>query len=130
MVDFVGDRKKKFMEHRAPPWQPGQSGNPKGRALGSRNRMSESFLEDLRATWEKHGAHTLETCATEDPTGFVKIVASLLPKHVDLSVGVDAVQFVTTFRHALDLLGNEPPSSRRRLAKVIEAEVIDDADPE
>ncbi|WP_439393333.1 DUF5681 domain-containing protein [Bradyrhizobium sp. PMVTL-01] len=48
---------KRSMEHRAPPWQPGQSGNPKGRALGSRNRMSESFLEDLRATWEKHGAH-------------------------------------------------------------------------
>jgi uncharacterized protein DUF5681 len=55
MADFVGDRKKKFMEHRAPPWQPGQSGNPKGRVLGSRNRMSESFLEDLRATWEKRG---------------------------------------------------------------------------
>ena len=123
MADFVGDRKKKFMEHRAPAWQPGQSGNPKGRALGSRNRMSESFLEDLRATWEKHGARALETCAMEDPTGFVRIVASLLPKHVDLSVGV-----VTTFRQALDLLGNEPPSSRRRINKVIEAEVIDDGD--
>ena len=123
MADFVGDRKKKFMERRAPPWQPGQSGNPKGRALGSRNRMSESFLEDLRATWEKHGARALETCAVEDPTGFVRIVASLLPKHVDLSVGV-----VTTFRQALDLLSNEPPSSRRRINKVIEAEVIDDGD--
>ena len=123
MADFVGDRKKKFMERRAPPWQPGQSGNPKGRALGSRNRMSESFLEDLRATWEKHGARALETCAMEDPTGFVRIVASLLPKHVDLSVGV-----VTTFRQALDLLSNEPPSSRRRINKVIEAELIDDGD--
>jgi hypothetical protein len=123
MADFVGDRKKKFMEHRAPAWQPGQSGNPKGRALGSRNRMSESFLEDLRATWEKHGARALETCAMEDPTGFVRIVASLLPKHVDLSVGV-----VTTFRQALDLLSNEPPSSRRRINKVIEAELIDDGD--
>ena len=123
MADFVGDRKKKFMEHRAPAWQPGQSGNPKGRALGSRNRMSESFLEDLRATWEKHGARALETCAVEDPTGFVRIVASLLPKHVDLSVGV-----VTTFRQALDLLSNEPPSSRRRINKVIEAELIDDGD--
>jgi len=51
-----------------------------------------------------------------------------LPKHVDLSVGVDAAQFVTNFRQALDLLGNEPPSSRRRISKVIEAEVIDDAD--
>src|SRR5437899_10504052 len=70
MADFVGDRKKKFMEHRAPPWQPGQSGNPKGRALGSRNRMSESFLEDLRATWEKHGAPALETCAGSCPVAW------------------------------------------------------------
>ena len=128
MADFVGDRKKKFMAHRAPPWQPGRSGNPKGRQRGSRNGMSEAFLEDLRMTWEKYGARALEACAIEDPTGFVRIVASLLPKHVDLSVGVDAAQFVTNFRQALDLLGNEPPSSRRRISKVIEAEVIDDAD--
>jgi hypothetical protein len=49
-----------------------------------------------------------------------------MPRHDDLSVGVDAEQFVTTFRHAIELLGNEPPMlSRRRRAKVIEVEVID-----
>jgi hypothetical protein len=60
------------------------------------------------------------------------MMASLMPRRIDLdlNVGVDAVQFVSTFRQAVELLGNEPPMlSRRRREKVIEAEVID-ADPE
>jgi hypothetical protein len=73
----------------------------------------------------------LEICATEDPSGFIRIMASLMPRQIDLSVGVDAAQFVTTFRQAIELLGNEPPmlSQRRRATKVIEAEVID-GDPD
>jgi hypothetical protein len=58
-----------------------------------------------------------------------------LERQIDLSVGVDATQFVTTFRQALELLGNEPPQqlSRRspkvinEVAKVIEQEVVDAA---
>jgi hypothetical protein len=80
MADFVGDRKKKFMEHRAPPWQPGQSGNPKGRVLGSRNRMSESFLEDLRATWGEAGKRSSNVACRR------LLLCSLLPdvRGVDL----------------------------------------------
>jgi hypothetical protein len=39
-----------------PPWQPGQSGNPKGRQKGSRNRLCEQFLQDFYETWQAHGA--------------------------------------------------------------------------
>jgi hypothetical protein len=60
----------------APSWQPGQSGNPAGRQRGSRNKMSENFLRDLHATWERHGALALERCAIDDPSGFVRTVAS------------------------------------------------------
>ena len=28
----------------APQWQPGQSGNPKGRPIGSRNKLNEKFI--------------------------------------------------------------------------------------
>ncbi|WP_458193262.1 DUF5681 domain-containing protein [Bradyrhizobium sp. UFLA05-153] len=31
----------------APPWPPGQSGNPAGRPRGSRSKLSESFLSDF-----------------------------------------------------------------------------------
>jgi Family of unknown function (DUF5681) len=32
----------------APQWQPGQSGNPKGRPIGSRNKLNET--EKVRET--------------------------------------------------------------------------------
>ena len=121
--------KNNFGDKQARPWQPGQSGNPAGRPRGSRNRLSEAFLADLREAWERHGARALETCALEDPSGFVRTVAGLMPRHVDLNVGVDAAQFALTFRQAIELLGNEPSMlPRRRRAKVIEAEVVDAVD--
>ncbi|SFJ72055.1 DUF5681 domain-containing protein [Bradyrhizobium sp. Gha] len=106
----------------ARPWQPGQSGNPAGRRPGSRNKLSEDFLQGLHRTWQKHGDRALEAMAIDDPSNFCRLVAGLMPRQIDLSVGVDAAQFVTTFREAVELLGNEPP---RKRAKVIEAEVID-----
>jgi hypothetical protein len=122
---------KRFGDKRAPPWQPGQSGNPTNKRSGTRVTYSHAFLRDFHAAWEKYGPSALEVCATEDPTGFIKVAASLLPRQIDLSVGVDATQFVTTFRQALELLGNEPPQlSHRRskvVEKVIEAEVVDAA---
>jgi Family of unknown function (DUF5681) len=110
----------------APPWRPGQSGNPAGRRPGSRNKLSEDFLLRLHATWLEHGDRALAAMAVNDPSNFVRVVASLMPRQIDLSVGVDAAQFVTTFRHAIELLGNEAPMlPRSKRVKVIEAEVID-----
>ena len=37
------------------PWKPGQSGNPKGRPQGSRNKLSEDFLADLHDAWLAFG---------------------------------------------------------------------------
>jgi hypothetical protein len=108
----------------APPWQPGQSGNPAGRPRGSRNRLSESFLSDFHTVWEEEGLEAIRRCARNDPSTFVRVAASLLPHDINLNVGVNAETFVGNFRAAVALLGNEPPPSRRRM-KVIDA---DDAD--
>ena len=35
-------------------WKPGQSGNPAGRPVGARNRLAETFLEDLYRDWQEH----------------------------------------------------------------------------
>lgn len=37
-------------------FQPGQSGNPGGKAAGARNRISGRFLNDLADDYEQHGA--------------------------------------------------------------------------
>ena len=68
------------------PWRPGQSGNPKGRPPGSRNKLSEDFFRDLCDAWEAFGKPALMTVAWTHPVEFVRIVAQLMPKDVEATV--------------------------------------------
>ena len=68
------------------PWKPGQSGNPAGKPKGSRTKLGEAFIEALHASFEKHGPVTIETVRVEKPDQYLKVIASLLPKDVNLNV--------------------------------------------
>lgn len=76
--------------HPATQFKPGQSGNPKGRPVGSRQRLGEKFINDLAADYDVHGAAAIVTLRTEQPAAYIKIVADLMPK--DLNLNVDASQ--------------------------------------
>jgi hypothetical protein len=90
-----------------------------GRPKGRRAKLSEVFIADLHAVWQTHGLAALEKCAVEEPSQFVRVIASLMPRDINLAVAVDAASFVDKFRAAAELLGHDidPPRLRRPMRR-------------
>lgn len=66
-----------------PPWQPGQSGNPGGRAAGARNRLQGDFLNALADHFAEHGKDAIERVCKKNPVAYIKAVASLMPRQFE-----------------------------------------------
>ena len=67
-------------------WQPGQSGNPNGRPVGSRTAFSASFLKDLAEVWRDHGRETMIKMARDQPSVFFATCARLIGPEVKLTI--------------------------------------------
>lgn len=67
-------------------FQKGQSGNPKGRPKGARQKLTEAFIKVLSADFQRHGKKTLETVRKDDPAAYCKLVAQLVPKEVEATL--------------------------------------------
>lgn len=67
-------------------WKPGESGNPAGRPIGSRNKLSEAVIQDIAADWAIGGAETIARVRLTDPATYFRVVASILPKDVLVNV--------------------------------------------
>jgi hypothetical protein len=57
-----------------------------GRPLGARNKLGEAFIQALHDSFNEHGPETIEKVRTEKPDQYLKVIASLLPKDVNLNV--------------------------------------------
>jgi len=68
-------------------WQPGQSGNPLGRPKGSRNKLGEDFIRALQEDFAENGKQAIVEVRTERPHEYLKVVASILPKQVEIKEG-------------------------------------------
>src|SRR5262252_4029014 len=67
-------------------WQPGQSGNPNGRPVGSRTIFSQGFLKDLAEVWSEEGRAALVKTAKTNPTVFFATCARLIGPEVSFLV--------------------------------------------
>lgn len=60
-------------------------GNP-GRPKGARNKLGEAFLEAMHDDFSAHGVEAIVKVREEKPDQYLKVIASLLPKDVNLNV--------------------------------------------
>lgn len=64
---------------------PGNNGGP-GRPKGARNKLGEDFLQDMHDAWQEQGKKVIARVIEERPQDYLKVVASLLPRDVNLNV--------------------------------------------
>jgi hypothetical protein len=105
-----------------------------GRKLGSRNKLSESFLADLHKTWLKHGKKVLDRVAESAPETFLRVCATVLPKVMEVdgimsvehhsTVHIEARDFMEAYQRWGQAVGARPPLIEAQ------AEVIDEGDPD
>src|SRR5262245_49298595 len=66
-----------------------QPGQPKtgGRARGVKNRLSHAFLTALAEDFEQHGVEAIRICRVERPNEYLRVIAHLMPKELEVTVG-------------------------------------------
>jgi hypothetical protein len=67
-------------------WVPGQSGNPAGRPIGSRQKIANQLLADLEDVWREKGKSVLHRLAIDDPKALAQIAYGLLPRDIFVRV--------------------------------------------
>lgn len=61
---------------------PGNPGKPKG----ARTKLGEQFLAALQEDFQEHGVAAIQTVRAERPHDYLKVIASLMPKDLNLNV--------------------------------------------
>ena len=72
------------------PIKKGEVRNPKGRPKGSRNKFSEKFIECYLKDFEEHGADAIVKVREKNPSDYLKIAASLVPKNFTIGEEVNS----------------------------------------
>lgn len=78
--------KKDTRPHLAPyRWQPGQRPEGAGRPKGSRNKLGEAFIAAMHDDFKEHGVSVIERVRNEKPDAYLKVIASILPKELNVN---------------------------------------------
>ena len=65
-------------------FKPGQSGNPGGKPTAAKNKLQSDFLYALAEDFASGGAEAISRMRTETPAAYVKAIASLMPKELEI----------------------------------------------
>lgn len=65
---------------KATQFKPGNAGRPKG----TRPMLGEAFVQALYADFQEHGAVAMKEARESKPADYLRVIASLLPKEVEI----------------------------------------------
>ena len=97
-----------------------QPGQPKtgGRARGVKNRLSHAFLTALAEDFEQHGMEAIKICRMERPNEYLRVIAHLMPKELEVTVGplheVSDEELEKLIEHARTNIIDVTPNARGR----------------
>lgn len=66
-----------------------------GRPTGARDRLRNNFIAALADDFKANGIRALEAMRTNDPSGYIRAIASLMPKEMDVSHKVSPLEQLT-----------------------------------
>lgn len=70
-------------------FKPGTSGNPGGKPVGTRNRLQGDFMKLLSEDFAAHGKSAIVKMREERPAEYIRAIASLMPKELEISRPLD-----------------------------------------
>ena len=56
-----------------------------GRMKGSRNKLGADFVAAMQRDFEQHGEAVIRTVRVERPAEYLKVIASILPKELEIT---------------------------------------------
>ena len=84
----MGSKKTQFKK--------GHDGGP-GRPKGSKNKITELYLDILRKDIVEHGEEVLERVRKEQPAVYIKLPAALVPRDLDVKYSGDITVQVVNY---------------------------------
>jgi hypothetical protein len=94
---------------------------------GKRRDLELALVDDVVRDWRKHGAKVLTRVREDDPSTYLRVVASLLPKDLNVNVNVDIDPAAITEK-LQELVDRESGRTARLVSG--HAEVADPAKPD
>jgi hypothetical protein len=93
-----------------------KNGNGSGRPLGSRTKLCKRLLEDLFADWQEGGIAAVRMMRVENPSGYCKMMASILPKELLFETGSVSELDDTELDHMIEMLRERALAARQEQA--------------
>lgn len=80
--------KKPPVEHQ---FKPGNNANPGGKPIAARQALNAAFVKALSKSFDEGGYEAIKRAQEEDPIGYVRVLAGLLPKEIEVKNSLDEI---------------------------------------